>query len=191
MLTLAVLEVFARFIYLFTLRRNMTIITCVTYLWPLWGWVVDVFLSFLFIVLFFYLPIRLKTQRRWRIALFAIGGVLILFTQLFIINDYQCYQSFQPELVYDFNQQITTKEQAVIILQNYILENYFPKQNEVRNATTGQHPPQEEYLNEKEERREEIERTVVLRENGYSAYYFQWKFILYRNGKLYRQWAGD
>ncbi|MEK6901205.1 MAG: hypothetical protein AABX37_02585 [Nanoarchaeota archaeon] len=166
-------------------------IACMTYLSPVWRVAVDVLLSFLFIVLFFYLPLRLKTRRSGRIVLFVLGGMLLLLTQWVIIEDYQCNQSFQPELIYDLNQPVTTREQAVEILQNYILENYFSTYNPNSKNRTGQPLMIEEYLNAKEERKEKIKSDVVQEGNTYSVYYFTWRFTFHENGKLYRKWAGD
>ncbi len=159
-------------------------ISCITYLAPIWRWIIDGLFLVLLMALFFYLPLRLKTRRSWCIALFVIGGVLILFTQWVVVKDYQCYQSFQPELVHDFNQRVTTKEQARDLLRDYILQEYFPA-----------YSPEKEsyglYVQTKEERKTHIEEGVQQEGNTFSIYYFQWKFILHEDGKLYQKWKGD
>ena len=149
-----------------------------------WRVVVDILLVFFIAVLFFYLPVRVKTRRSWRMALFIFGGIFLLFTQWVVIEDYQCNQSFQPELVNDFNQQITTKEQASNLLQDYILQEYFPSFDPTKVSN-------EVYTKEKETKKRQIEERVQQEGNTFGTYYGPWRFILHQDGKLYRDWEGD
>lgn len=160
------------------------------------------------VMVLIYLSVHNKISLKKRgivIIIMIIGAVLIgiLYLLTISMND-SCQEIIEPKKINDFHQKINSKEEAILIFQDYFsrdkrLQRIKMQEEEAYNYFMGSISQ-----NVIEEERKELgEEEGQAREhgkeewNGEEKFYWlyglnePYKYILNDNGELFKQWLGD